>query len=206
MALKRIIQKHGIKLTLIALLLGGTAYIFGSPPKYEGYKPDQPIPFSHKIHAGELNIDCRFCHTGVERSQHATVPDTATCIKCHESVGSDSAHIQFLRESYKRGEPLRWNKVHDLPDHVRFSHKPHIAKGFECSTCHGPVETMDKVEVTAPFNMGWCVNCHRDYTYGRKGTLGIKTADGKLNPDRLQMKEPGPNTSVSLTDCSVCHY
>jgi hypothetical protein len=184
-ALARIAKKHGVKIFFLILVFGGAGYLIGSPQKYVGYKPDQPIPFSHKIHSGELGINCQFCHVNVERSQHATVPDTGTCMKCHEYVGSDSPHIQFLRKSYKDGKPVRWNKVHDLPDHVRFSHQVHIAKGFDCAQCHGKVENMEKLELHADFTMGWCVNCHREYT---------------------EQKHPaGNNRTVEITECSTCH-
>src|SRR5690349_582881 len=127
-ALTRILKKHGIKITLIIVVFGGVAYLFAGTPKYQGYAPDQPIPFSHKIHAGEVGVDCKFCHVNVERSAHATIPDTATCMKCHETIASDSVNIQYLRQSYKAGMPIRWLKVHDLPDHVKFSHKPHVTR------------------------------------------------------------------------------
>ena len=185
-ALLRIAKKHGVKIALLFLIVGGVSFMIGADQKYVGYSPDQPIPFSHKIHAGELGVNCQYCHVGVERSMHATVPDTATCMKCHEFVASDSPHIQYLRQSYKLGEPIRWLKVHDLPDHVKFSHKPHIAKGFDCSQCHGKVETMEKVALQAPFTMGWCVNCHRDYTE--------------------QKDKPGNNHTVQITECGTCHY
>ncbi len=190
MALIRIAKKHGIKFGILFLAIAGIGYIFADPPKYVGYSPDQPIPFSHKIHAGELQIDCQFCHSGVEKSAHATVPDSATCMKCHEYVAGDSKHIQYLRSSYKKGIPLRWNKVYDLPDHARFNHKAHIARGLDCTNCHGDVKNMTKIEVAAEFNMGWCVNCHRTYTEKLK----------------LQADKPGNNVSVHLTDCSTCHY
>ncbi len=190
MALIKILRKHSIKLSFAILLVGGTAYIFGTDPKYTGYSPDQPIPFSHKIHAGELQMDCQFCHVAVERSVNATVPDTATCMKCHEFIASDSLAIQYLRQSYSQGIPVRWIKVHDLPDHARFSHKPHVARGLDCTQCHGDVKNMDRVEVFSAFNMGWCVNCHRDYTA------------------RLALQETGPghNHTIHLSDCGTCHY
>ncbi len=190
MALIRIFKKHGGKIAVLILIFGGTGYLVFSPAKYQGFAPDQPIPFSHKIHAGELALDCQFCHATVERSPHAGIPDTATCMKCHQLVAGDSPHIQYLRETYAKGIPLRWMKVHDLPDHARFSHKPHIAAGFQCQQCHGPVETMDKIEVVTEFNMGWCVNCHRDNAL-KAGT---------------QISPPGDNVTVKITDCSTCHY
>ena len=190
MTLKRILRKYGVRLTVLFLLLAGTAYTFGSKPKYMGYRPDQPIPFSHKLHAGELQMDCKFCHVAVEKSAHATVPDSATCMKCHEYVAPDSKHIQFLKRSYELGKPIRWFKVYDLPDHARFAHKPHIARGIDCKTCHGDVANMEKITMEAPLNMGWCVNCHRR----------------KTDELKLQAKKPGNNRTVKLTECGVCHY
>lgn len=184
--LTRILQKHGLKFLLLFLLLGGIYYLYGYPTKYQGYAPDQPIPFSHKIHAGEVGVDCQFCHTSVDKSEHAGIPDTATCMKCHSQIASDSPDIQYLRSSFAQGVPMRWNKVHDLPDHAHFSHKAHIARGFDCVQCHGSVEKMDKVEVVAEFNMGWCVNCHRMYTE--------------------QEHPAGNNTMVGITSCGTCHY
>ncbi len=189
-ALNRILKKHGVKLGVFIFLFGGTGYLLFSDAKYKGFAPDQPIPFSHKIHAGEVGIDCRFCHSGVEKSMHAGIPDMDTCMKCHQVIASDSPNIQFLRESYKAGTPVRWVKVHDLPDHARFSHRAHIARGFDCAQCHGEVQKMDKVEVVSDFNMGWCVNCHRDQTE-------------KLG---LQEHKPGKNNTVHLTECGTCHY
>jgi hypothetical protein len=183
-ALGRIVKKHGVKLFFLILIFGGIGYLVGSPQKYVGYSPDQPIPFSHKIHAGELNINCQYCHVNVERSQHATVPDTGTCMKCHEYVASDSPDIQFLRKTYAAGEPIRWLKVHDLPDHAKFNHQVHVARGFDCSQCHGKIETMDKVAVQAPFTMGWCVNCHRQFTEETSGN----------------------NHTIQNTECGTCHY
>ncbi|MBI3394486.1 MAG: cytochrome c3 family protein [Spirochaetia bacterium] len=190
-ALKRILKKHGIKLTVIFVVFGGAAYLFAGAPKYKGYAPDQPIPFSHKIHAGEVGVDCRFCHVNTERSAQASIPDTATCMKCHEVIASDSPNIQYLRTSYKAGMPIRWLKVHDLPDHAKFSHKPHISRGFQCADCHGAVDKMDKVEVASDFNMGWCIKCHRD--------------NAAKFPD-IQDTKPGHNRSVHLTECGTCHY
>lgn len=191
-ALIKVIQKHSFKLILLFVSLGLIYWIWVVPAKYDGYQPDQPIPFSHVIHAheDENNMDCQFCHAGVETSAHATVPDAQTCMKCHEFVATDSPDIQFLQAAYERGEPLRWHKVHDLPDHVRFSHMPHVNAGLDCTACHGDVASMEKVEVVTAFNMGWCVNCHRRST------------------EELSLQElpPGHNETVNLTECSTCHY
>jgi len=207
-ALIKVLQKHSIKLILPFAFLGLVYWIWVVPPKYQGYQPDQPVPFSHKIHAGEMQMDCQFCHVAVERGAHATVPDSSTCMKCHEYVAPDSPNIQFLRTAYERGEPIRWNKVHDLPDHVRFNHKAHIVHGLgkdttaeTCAVCHGDMrEVSGKVEVQSAFNMGWCVNCHRDWSDGAEGVPGVQPG---LEGDIMNA---GDNLTVHLTECSTCHY
>ena len=196
MTLRRILAKHGFKLSLPFITIAIIYWIWVVPPKYKGYAPDQAIPFSHKIHAGENKIDCQFCHVTVERSIHASVPDTATCMRCHQDVAPDSPSIQFLRSSYEQGLPLHWNKVNDLPDHVKFSHKPHIAQGISCATCHGEVEKMEKIKVDTAFNMGWCVNCHREYSKKLQAKPIGKSSGSIL----------GNNETVHLTECSTCHY
>lgn len=185
---KSILRKHGFKLLFPFILAALVYWIWIVPPKYQGYAPDQPIAFSHKIHAGDFQIDCQFCHTTVEVSSHASVPDSATCMKCHQEIASDSLDIQYLRTAYREGIPIRWVKVHDLPDHARFSHKAHIVKGIGCQECHGAVETMEKVEVHSAFNMGWCVNCHRKYS------------------PELEEGATLSNVAVPLTECSTCHF
>ena len=126
-----------------------------------GYEPDQPIPFSHKLHAGERNIACEYCHSGARRSASAVIPPTSTCMGCHQVVATDKAPIKWLTEKYEKKEPVRWVRVHDLPDHVRFSHKPHVLAGVSCESCHGPVKTMEKLGQWAPLQMGWCISCHK---------------------------------------------
>jgi len=151
------------------LVLGEVFFLAGQgfSPR-TGYAPEQPIPFSHKLHAGEMAIECQYCHTQVEKGRHATVPSTNICMNCHNQVkrlhtaDEDSVHLAKLREHFENNKPIEWVKVHDLPDHVYFSHQPHVKTAkIECSTCHGPVEKMDKVKVSVPFNMGWCLSCHR---------------------------------------------
>jgi hypothetical protein len=151
------------------LVLGEVFFLAGQgfSPR-TGYAPEQPIPFSHKLHAGEMAIECQYCHTQVEKGRHATVPSTNICMNCHNQVkrlhtaDEDSVHLAKLREHFENDTPIEWVKVHDLPDHVYFSHQPHVKTAkIECSTCHGPVEKMDKVKVSVPFNMGWCLSCHR---------------------------------------------
>lgn len=127
----------------------------------QGYQPDQPIPYSHKLHAGQYKIDCKYCHTGTETSRHAAVPPLNVCMNCHMVVKTDSPWIKQLTEAYNSGKSVAWKKVHLLPDHVKFNHAPHIKAGKDCTTCHGQVAEMEKVQQVAPLSMGWCVNCHR---------------------------------------------
>lgn len=144
----------------------------------KGYMPDQPIAYRHDIHAGQFKIDCKFCHVEVEVGRHATVPSLQVCMNCHGPalVQKDTPELQKLREAYNSGKAVAWQKVNLLPDHVRFNHAAHIKAGKECTTCHGPVETMVQVYQKESFAMGWCVNCHRQ-----------------------------PENNAPL-NCSTCHY
>ena len=127
----------------------------------KGYSPDQPIPFDHSLHVSENKIQCQYCHNQVERSRHSNIPALSTCMNCHLTVKTDSPHIQKLREAYDAKKSIEWVKIHMLPDHVQFNHSAHIARGVNCQTCHGPIETMQKVYQYSDLSMGWCVNCHR---------------------------------------------
>jgi hypothetical protein len=126
-----------------------------------GYQPEQPIPFDHTIHVAQNKIQCQYCHNQVERSAHANIPALSTCMNCHLTVKTDSPHIQKLREAFDKGQTIEWVNVHMLPDFVHFNHSAHIQRGVNCQTCHGPVETMQRVYQFQTLDMGWCVNCHR---------------------------------------------
>lgn len=158
-------SNKNIILPLIVLIilagLGGKVYFMYKLGDNRGYAPTQPIPFSHKIHAGDNQIPCMYCHSNVDKSRHATIPPLNVCMNCHRVVKTDSPYIQKIHKHYQENKPIEWVKVHDLPDHVFFNHKRHIKKGVACSACHGPVETMDKVEQKKILNMGYCVKCHR---------------------------------------------
>ena len=153
----------------LLLVFGEVFYLAGQghSPR-TGYAPEQPIPFSHKLHAGEMGLDCQYCHTQPEKGRHSTVPSLNICMNCHNQVkrrtgaSEDSVHLAKLREHFEKGTPVKWVKVHDMPDYVYFAHRPHVkTAGIRCQTCHGPVETMDKLGVSVAFNMGWCLDCHR---------------------------------------------
>ena len=168
-------MKYGKKMfsaafALIALSALGF-WVFGQTPAaapikanipFGKYAPEQPINYSHKLHAGDLQIDCKFCHTYARRSRTAGIPALAQCMACHQIIAGDRPNIQELAKAYNSQTPIEWVKVHDLPDFVYFSHKRHISAGFECQTCHGQVQEMEVLYREAPLTMGWCVNCHRE--------------------------------------------
>ena len=156
----------------------------------DGYQPEQPIPFSHKVHAGDYGIDCRYCHTGVEVSRHSTLPSLSICMNCHQSVKTNSPWIKKITEAYYENKPIAWQKVHLLPDFVKFSHFHHIKAGTECTTCHGAIENMEEVSQVKTLSMGWCLNCHRQSPKEKKVLKELKKGGHQQAP----------------INCSTCHY
>lgn len=143
-----------------------------------GYRPEQPVPFSHKMHAGNLQISCQYCHTGVEVSAHSPVPSTQTCMNCHTLVKSDSPKLKLVRESFETGTPIEWVRIHKVPDYAHFNHSRHIRAQIDCKSCHGPIEEMGVVSQYKPLTMGWCLDCHRnpeDRIVGARPISGIFT-------------------------------
>jgi hypothetical protein len=140
-----------------------TAFVFVISPysTQVGYAPRQPVPYSHKIHAGNLGMDCRYCHAAVERSPVAMVPPSATCMNCHTAVRPDSPNTQLVRESVSTGSAVPWVRIHHLPDFVYFDHSVHVNAGVGCETCHGRIDQMETVFQARPLNMAWCLDCHR---------------------------------------------
>lgn len=123
--------------------------------------PAQPIAFAHSIHAGRLGLDCLFCHEFADRSPRAGVPPVEKCLSCHRTLATEREEIKVLLGYSERGEPIAWNRVHHLPDHVYFTHKRHIRAGIDCAACHGGVGRMTLLRQVRPLTMGWCVTCHR---------------------------------------------
>ncbi len=138
------------------------AYGFSPKTMEAGYQPEQPVPFSHALHAGQLGMDCRYCHNTVEKTSHAAVPPTQTCMNCHTQIRPESPKLVEVQESYKTGEPIDWIRVHKLGDYSYFNHAAHVNRGIGCASCHGRVDQMEVVYRWAPLSMGWCLNCHRD--------------------------------------------
>lgn len=155
------------KVLIGALLLGagvtaGLTYYF--TPKYTrvGYQPIQPVAFSHTIHAGQLGLDCRYCHNGVEKSWYSNVPSANTCMNCHNQVLKDDPKLALVRESAQSGKPIPWVQIHKTPDYVYFNHSVHVNRGVSCVHCHGPVNKMDEVRHAKSLSMTFCLDCHRN--------------------------------------------
>ncbi len=149
-----------------ALALGAVVFVFWyyfSPKNLQvGYAPEQPVLYSHRLHAGELGMDCRYCHANVERSAEAMIPPTQTCMGCHALVKKDSALLEKVRESWEKDIPIEWVRVHKVPDHAYFNHAAHVQAGVGCVSCHGRIDQMEVVELSVPLSMGWCLDCHRN--------------------------------------------
>lgn len=155
------LARKTVPLLIIIIVAGGAYYFLRHIGINQGYEPIQPLEFSHKLHAGELQIPCQYCHVDADKGRHASVPAMNMCMNCHSVAGNGKPGVEQLRQAYKDGKPLAWVRVHDVPDHVYFSHWQHIAKGVACQHCHGPVETMDRIQQVESLEMGWCVTCHR---------------------------------------------
>ena len=148
--------------------LGGGLYVptllgFGLNPYTlnVGYQPEQPVPYSHALHAGQLGIDCRYCHNTVEYAGYAAVPPTQTCMNCHTNIAPTSSKLTAVRDSWVTGKPVEWVKIHDLADYAYFNHSAHVNKGVGCYSCHGRIDQMEVVYQAQPLNMAWCLSCHR---------------------------------------------
>jgi hypothetical protein len=126
-----------------------------------GYTPEQPVKFSHKLHAGSMQIDCKYCHTGVDKSRAAGIPSVDICMNCHTLARTDKPEIIKLTSYYKENKPLEWNRIHKVPQFVYFNHSAHVNKNIDCVNCHGDVKQMEVVGQANSFTMGACLSCHR---------------------------------------------
>jgi hypothetical protein len=170
---------------------------------------DQPVPFSHKHHAGELGIDCRYCHTSVETSAFAGIPPTQTCMNCHKQIWLDSPMLEPVRASFRTGESIEWVRVHDLPDFVYFNHSIHVRQGIGCTSCHGRVDKMNLTWQEAPLQMEWCLSCHRhpeDFIRPRDQVFNMDwQAPSQQREMGLQLVKDYNIHVEQLTNCSICH-
>jgi hypothetical protein len=158
----------GLALGPVILFYAGST-ITRSPANTKADVPlNQPVPFSHKHHAFELGIDCRYCHVSVEKSKTSSVPATEVCMSCHSQIWTNSPLLEPVRTSYEKGLPIEgvegvgWNQVNKLPEFVYFDHSIHIARGINCNHCHGPIQEMTITWKGRPFSMAWCLECHRE--------------------------------------------
>jgi mono/diheme cytochrome c family protein len=176
-----------------------------------GYSPDQPILFSHKVHAGDNRIDCKYCHTGVMVSKHAGIPSVNVCMNCHMAVrqgrNTGTAEIEKIYKAIETGKPIQWIKVHNLPDHTYFNHAQHVNAGkVACESCHGDVKSMDRIKQVQMLSMGWCIDCHRktavqfteNHFYDRFERLHQELASGKRSQVTVE--------DIGGTECARCHY
>ena len=170
----------------------------------QNYQPTQPIAFSHKIHAGQYEIDCNYCHTGVNISKSANIPSVNICMNCHNAINTDKPEIQKILTAYEENRPIEWVRVHNLPDLAYFNHKQHVAVGgLDCATCHGPIEEMDVVYQYSELTMGWCINCHRETEVNAKGNDYYKKL---VELHNSSSKKPMKVEDIGGLECSKCHY
>lgn len=217
-------------------VIGGLLYMpvavgLGFSPKTTavGYAPIQPVPYSHAMHAGQLGLDCRYCHSTVEKAAFAAIPASQVCMNCHSIIRKDSPRLKPVFESFQTGKPVNWIKVHDLPDYVYFNHSAHVNQGIGCVSCHGRIDRMDVVHQEAPLSMGWCLECHRDPAKNLRPrdqitNMNWKPTDHPLakaqnldpkKPEDLEkaqelvgnhyLKEYGIRDQAYMTSCFTCH-
>jgi hypothetical protein len=205
-------NKLPLILLVSAVFLGicavGFFWYYGSPLYTDvGYRPDQPIDYSHKLHAGDLDIDCRYCHYSVEISPVANIPPTKLCMNCHTLVKPDSDKLQILQQSWKSGTPIKWIRVHKIGEYAYFNHSIHIDRGVSCVSCHGNVAEMEKVEQKEPLSMGWCLDCHRNPAPNLRPVSEVTNMKWVRSPEDLKNAIETINTRniEPPTDCSGCH-
>ncbi|MEM1041562.1 MAG: cytochrome c3 family protein [Bacteroidota bacterium] len=203
--------------------LGGGVFVIAfvwyyfSPEFYEvGYEPAQPVPYSHSLHAGQLGMDCRYCHNHAENAAHANIPPTQTCMNCHAQIKTQSLALLPVRESWATGEPIEWVQVTHLADYARFPHNAHVAVGVGCESCHGRVDQMPVVWVAEPMSMGWCLECHRNpeeylrdpelvtvMGYAEEVRASEETYEAYIEANLARIAAEGINPPEN---CSACHY
>jgi hypothetical protein len=205
---------------IIGALLAGSAVTAGVTyyftPKYThvGYQPIQPVPFQHSVHAGQLGIDCRYCHNAVEKAWYSNIPATSVCMNCHNQVLKDDPRLEVVRESAASGRPIPWVQIHKMPDFVYFNHSVHVNRGVSCVECHGQINHMDEVAQAKPLSMSYCLDCHRDPAMRVRPLDKITDLDWKPtdNPRELSSVQLEKGTKIvqawniqSLQTCSSCH-
>ncbi len=201
-------QIAGVVLGVTPLYLTGLIWYGASPKTTDvGYMPEQPVPYSHALHVGELGLDCRYCHNTVEEAGHAAIPPTGTCMNCHKSIWPESPRLLPVRESAATGQPVEWIKVHDTPDFVFFNHSAHVTRGVGCVSCHGRVDLMVEVYQHEPLSMSWCLDCHRNPDPHLRPPEEVTNMNWAPPTDAAaygaMLREQ--NNIHPPTDCSTCH-
>lgn len=198
-------------LVVVLALVGAAAwYDHSSAVTGVGVPAPQPVPFPHSLHVAGLGLDCRYCHAGADQSAFADLPPAETCMSCHSQVAVDRASLAPIRDSYASGQPVQWNRVNQLPDHVFFNHEIHVNKGVGCETCHGRVDQMSTDVKAHTFYMSWCLDCHRDPAQylrpvDQVTTMGYQPAEDQRSLGARLMAEYDVASPQQLTNCSICH-
>lgn len=199
---------------ILTVVLGSAvaiaAIIYRSPVVTQvGINKEQPIPFSHERHVGGNAMDCRFCHSSVEKSNFAGIPTSETCMTCHSQVLADAALLQPLHDSWNNNKPLEWTRVYDLPDFVYFDHSIHIAKGVGCTDCHGQIDEMPLTHKVQHMSMSWCLECHRAPEKFIRPADQVFDVNWQAPKDQiaqgLRLVEKYNIKTEQLTNCSICH-
>jgi hypothetical protein len=190
---------------VVVALAGGAVtslvwYYFSPLNTQVGYQPHQPVPYSHLLHAGQMGMDCRYCHANIERAAHAMIPPTQTCMNCHSLVRTTSARLAPVRESWESGRAIEWVRVHRLPDHAYFDHSVHLSAGVGCVECHGRIDQMEVVRQNQPLSMSWCLDCHRNPGPRIRPIDQITNMDPSLSGTAQPPRAVNPPLS-----CSGCH-
>jgi hypothetical protein len=204
------VLRPGIAVAAVGGLVYASVVIYlGFSPQATdvGYMPTQPVPYSHALHVGQLGMDCRYCHTGVEVAAAAAIPPTQTCMNCHSKVRANSEKLIPVRESYATGMSVPWIRIHDLPDFVYFDHSAHVRRGVGCVSCHGRIDTMEVVFQDKPLSMGWCLECHRSPENHLRPVEFVTQLDWVPEEDQLALgtRLRETNNINPPTDCNTCH-
>lgn len=202
-----------LRIVVLIFLLGAAAtlalalYLTHPTVRETGYAPFQPVEYSHKLHAGDLGMDCRYCHSTVEQAAYAAIPATEVCMNCHVRVKGDSPLLQMVRESYATGQPIPWVKVHRLPDYVYFNHQAHVTAGVSCVSCHGRVDQMIVVRQVEPLTMAWCLDCHRAPAASLRPREHVTNMSWQPDrePAQIGSEIAAANRIAPPLNCSGCH-
>ncbi|MCM2274954.1 MAG: cytochrome c family protein [Candidatus Didemnitutus sp.] len=203
-----------LQIVVFLFLLGGAAtaaVTYYATPKYlrVGYQPVQPVPFDHALHAGQLGLDCRYCHTSVEKSGTSGIPPSQTCMNCHSIIKTTSPLLEPVRKSFETGEPVPWVKIHQAPDYVFFNHSVHVNRGVSCVECHGKVNEMNTVWHDKSHSMGFCLDCHREPAKFIREPKDVFNLDSKTLAEQGRIEEAHKFIAdwkvKPPQSCSGCH-